>query len=167
MPKTANHIADTSTRKRIAGTISATAKAEVTLDPARRLYVIHHPKSHTACLGYDVAEARRVAVLEWLGHLPTLIEVGTVEAYTAYALTMLEGSRQAAKGKGRCPAELTPQLIGLEGKRVEVVDAYGHKRRFTVGRSTGWMPCHCEIKQNNSKGGVAVTGAPFRSLKVL
>ena len=28
--------------------------------------------------------------------------------------------------------------MGLEGRRVEVVDAYGETRRFNVGRSTGW-----------------------------
>ncbi|WP_157698714.1 hypothetical protein [Geobacter sp. DSM 9736] len=66
----------------------------------------------------------------------------------------------------RSKAELTPQLIGLEGKRVEVVDCYGGKRRFWVGRSTGWIPCHLEIDTRRSSGGPAVTGAPFRSVRV-
>ncbi len=48
---------------------------------------------------------------------------------------------------------LTPQLIGLEGYRVEVVTTYGETRRFIVGRSTGWRPCHLEISRRNAFGG--------------
>jgi hypothetical protein len=50
---------------------------------------------------------------------------------------------------------LTKQLIGLEGWRVEVEDMYGDTRRFYVGRSTGWMPCHTEVKTNRSLGGLS------------
>jgi hypothetical protein len=48
---------------------------------------------------------------------------------------------------------LTSQLKGYEGCRVEVVDALGVRRRFWVGRSTGWRPCHLEIARRNSSGG--------------
>lgn len=50
-------------------------------------------------------------------------------------------------------SDLTPQLRGLEGWRVEVEDMYGDVRRFIVGRSTGWRPCHLEIKTRRSSGG--------------
>lgn len=49
---------------------------------------------------------------------------------------------------------LSPQLIGLEGWRVEVVAEQGEKPyRFIVGKSTGWRPCHLEIKTTRSHGG--------------
>jgi len=48
---------------------------------------------------------------------------------------------------------LTSQLIGLEGKRVQVLDMDHETRRFWVGRSTGWRPCHLEIKTRRSTGG--------------
>lgn len=48
---------------------------------------------------------------------------------------------------------LSPQLKGLEGWRVEVVDMQGETRRFIVGRSTGWRPCSLEIKTIRSHGG--------------
>jgi hypothetical protein len=48
---------------------------------------------------------------------------------------------------------LTQQLIGMEGWRVEVVTDYDEKRRFIVGRSTGWIPCHIEVKRRDSTGG--------------
>lgn len=55
-------------------------------------------------------------------------------------------------------SDLTPQLIGLEGYRVEVEDPddgpyRGLTRRFYVGRSTGWKPCHLEIHNRRSRGG--------------
>jgi len=48
---------------------------------------------------------------------------------------------------------LTAQLCGLEGFRVEVVTSYGEKRRFIVGKSTGWKPCHLELNNRRSSGG--------------
>lgn len=48
---------------------------------------------------------------------------------------------------------LTPHLTGLEGWRVEVKDLDGGMRRFIVGRSTGWRPCHMEIHNRRSRGG--------------
>lgn len=48
---------------------------------------------------------------------------------------------------------LTEQLRGLEGYRVEVLDRYGQTRRFNVGRSTGWRPCHLELRNKASRGG--------------
>ena len=48
---------------------------------------------------------------------------------------------------------LSPQLIGLEGWRVEVSTRCGEKRRFYVGRSTGWKPCHLEIHNRRSLDG--------------
>lgn len=48
---------------------------------------------------------------------------------------------------------LTPQLRGLEGRRVEVTTLYGETRRFWVGMSTGWRPCHIERKTTRSLGG--------------
>ena len=50
-------------------------------------------------------------------------------------------------------SELSPQLEGLEGWRVEVVDKHGETRRFIVGRSTGWKPIHLEVKTRRSLGG--------------
>ena len=59
----------------------------------------------------------------------------------------------AEKRAARSDAGLTPQLIGLEGYRVEVVTDYDETRRFIVGKSTGWIPCHLEIARSNSSGG--------------
>jgi len=51
---------------------------------------------------------------------------------------------------------LTPQLIGLEGFRVEVTCAdTGSKRRFWVQRSSGWTPCHIEMKLRTSRHGMS------------
>ena len=65
------------------------------------------------------------------------------------------GMTSAQKEAQRDNSGLSPQLIGLEGWRVEVVTTYGEKRRFYVGKSTGWRPCHLEVKLSNSHGGTA------------
>lgn len=56
-----------------------------------------------------------------------------------------------------CPVDLSPQLIGLEGRRVEVETMDGRKHRFYVGKSTGWIPCHLEIARIDSTGGVGAS----------
>jgi hypothetical protein len=57
-------------------------------------------------------------------------------------------------------------FIGLEGCRVEVSERSGYKRRFIIGRSTGWKPCHLEIARRNSSGGGALY-VDFDSFKIV
>lgn len=51
---------------------------------------------------------------------------------------------------------LSPQLVGLEGWRVEV-EQDGRIYRFIVGRSTGWRPCHLEVSRRNAHGGIGAS----------
>ena len=76
------------------------------------------------------------------------------------ALPVAERERQ------RDLSGLCPQLKGLEGARVEVVDHDGETRRFNVGRSTGWRPCHIEIHNARSTGGPAAMPS-YRSVRVI
>lgn len=66
----------------------------------------------------------------------------------------------------RSDAGLTPQLVGLEGCRVEVIDQFGERRHFIVGRSTGWVPCHIEVKRRDSSGGGAADKT-YKSVRIL
>jgi hypothetical protein len=135
-----------------------------------------------SCLGWDVAEKRARVVADWIletggdcspyGAVYSFPVRGTGAGYMEYAQLMEHGRQQSellkkAGKPGHCPAELSPQLTGKEGQRVEVTDSYGQTRRFIVGKSTGWMPCHLEIARRNSSGGHAVTGAPFKSVSIV
>lgn len=73
---------------------------------------------------------------------------------------------ESERAKVRDNSGLTSQLVGLEGYRVEVVTIYGEKRRFIVGKSTGWKPCHLEVKRRNSLGGSAAEST-YRSITIL
>jgi len=145
---------------------------EVGIHTEQKLYVI--PDSHGySCLGFDVLITRHNAIAAWLreeglqqGDLPPDVR-GSVRAYTAYRTLLDRAGAYCQRNKVRCPAELTPQLIGLEGKRVEVVDRHGERRRFIVGKSTGWLPIHLEIARRDSSGGPAVTGAPFQAVRIV
>ncbi|REJ65662.1 MAG: hypothetical protein DWQ31_17125 [Planctomycetota bacterium] len=145
-------------------------RPEPTTNEEQELYVLPAGSGYS-CLGFDVLIARNNGACEWLrdnGYGAREITPdlrGTMEAYRIYQETMSIGQRCNHETGKRCPAELTPQLRGLEGRRVEVVDKYGDKRRFWVGKSTGWLPVHLEIKRRDSSGGCAVTGAPFQSVR--
>jgi hypothetical protein len=143
------------------------SKPDVTINREQELYVISCGRGYT-CLGFDVCLKWARGIAEWLG-VPEVEHYlcGTMEAYELYEELCVEGRRKHDKTGERCPALLTPQLVGLEGKRVEVVDCDGEKRRFIVGKSTGWLPIHLEISRRNSSGGFGVTGAPFRSVRVV
>jgi len=89
-------------------------------------------------------------------------------------ITTLDGMTQAV-WSSLTPAErnqlrdnsgLTSQLLGLEGWRVEVVDVDGDTRRFIVGKSTGWRPCHLEVKTRRSYGG-DMAATKYESVKRL
>ena len=77
--------------------------------------------------------------------METTLEGMTQEKWNALSPTQRESLRS--------DAGLSPQLKGLEGYRVEVVTDYDKTRRFIVGRSTGWIPCHLEISRRSASGG--------------
>ena len=133
----------------------------------QQLFVIPTSSGGYSCLGFDVCEGRIRGLANELHIEPLPHRKGTRSAYRAYE-HLTELARQRNKESGwRSQSELTPELIGLEGKRVEVVDADGEKRRFYVGKSTGFIPVHLEIAQRNSSGGPAVMGAPFKQLRTM
>jgi hypothetical protein len=118
-------------------------------------------------LGFDVCEERTHALAAELGVASFPHRKGTRRAYEAYE-RLVEIARQRTLATGwRSESELTPEFMGLEGKRVEIVDCWGQKRRFYVGKSTGFIPVHLEIARRDSTGGPAVMGAPFVSVRVL
>jgi hypothetical protein len=151
---------------------SRRAALDVGCNDEQALYVIPNPSGYS-CLGYDVCLARHNALAAWLrseGLQAADLSPdtrGTMQAYNAYNALMERADSYCQRNKLRCPAELTPQLTGLEGKRVEVVDRHGECRRFIVGKSTGWLPIHLEIARRDSSGGPAVTGAPFQSVRIV
>lgn len=124
----------------------------VSLDDKARLYCIrdHGSISHW---GYDVIARKTKALNRALDRLGEF-ESGTIEAYQLYTSLMATAkARYDTTGKP-FEFELSPQLTGLEGRRVEVRDQHGDApRRFTVGKSTGWIPCHLELATSRTTGG--------------
>jgi len=136
------------------------------INTEQRLYVLRCGTGFS-CLGFGVCETRKAALAEELdftlsGHRP-----GTKKAYTEYERLVALAAERYRQTGWRSQSELTPQLRGLEGWRVEAVDCWGQRRRFIVGRSMGFIPCHLELCRRNSTGGCAVVGAPFESVRRL
>ena len=133
------------------------------INKEQRLYVPNCGTGYS-CLGFDVCEERKRRLSTELGIPLQGRPVGTRAAHTEYeSLVRVAAQRNRATG-WRSESELTLQLRGLEGWRIEAVDRWGEKRRFIVGRSTGFIPCHLELSRCNSSGGSAVVGAPFKSI---
>lgn len=123
----------------------------------QRLYVIHSGYGYT-CLGFDVAYDKAREAAEWAQvAAPNPALIGTEEGYLDYRRVMNDAAIYAAETGKRCPIELHPQLMGLEGRRVEVTYPEGRTERFNVGKSTGWMPIHLHIHNRRSRGGHAIS----------
>jgi hypothetical protein len=123
--------------------------------------------SGVSTYGFDVVLERieRYALNLFIEDLPMPAR-GSREAYDT--LRNLENAlyKHWKETGEQAVCNLSPQLIGLEGYRVKVVDMHGVERRFIVGRSTGWIPIHLEIVKRNSTGGVPAD-MEYRSVKVI
>ena len=149
----------------------------IRIDVDNRLYVIAAGAGYS-CYGFDVLDRKARKIAAWLYVHPrytgrwttprTFSAVGTAEHF-AECSDMFDRARELCRVTGdRCPVELIPALNGLEGRRVEVSAPDGYKRRFWVGKSTGWMPCHLEIARINCSGGSPVylpDGATVRVIR--
>jgi hypothetical protein len=126
----------------------------VGIDPQTKLYIIKHAEGMST-LGWYVCKDRTERMALNLGMTDfTAPATGTREAYDMM-LTLQEALKLKFERTGeKACYDLSPQLLGIEGHRVEVVDHEGEApRRFIVGKSTGWAPCHLEIKTTRSTGG--------------
>lgn len=61
----------------------------------------------------------------------------------------------AQRDAARDLSGLSPQLTPWKGWRVNVIRMDRTIDRFIVGQSTGWRPCHLEIKTSRSSGGIS------------
>lgn len=125
----------------------------VGIDPTQELYVIHQGDGFS-CLGFDVVLDRieRYA-LNLFTDPPTVVR-GSRDAYDTMRVLMDALKKVYDETGEQAVADLSMQLLGLEGCRVEVVDREGDEpRRFIVGKSTGWLPIHLEIARRDSSGG--------------
>lgn len=135
------------------------------IDTTAGLYVLRYESGYS-CLGFKVAHDWAMATAKWLGEAPPAAPMGTAEAYSEYESIMAKGEAHSRRTGTRDPSGLSPQLTGLEGKRVEVVSLYGERRRFKVGKSTGWRPCHLELANARSTGGGAAEVA-YKSVRLI
>lgn len=136
------------------------------INKEQRRYVLKCGNGFT-CYGFDVLDTKIKNLCKELNVPNPIKRKGTKKAYLFYS-KLIEIVRYNFKTNGiKSNSELIPEFIGKEGKRVEIIDKHGDKRRFIIGKSTGWIPCHLEIKKSNSYGGGTVYGYPFKSIKFL
>ncbi len=137
----------------------------ISLNKKQKLYIIPCGNG-VSCLGFDRLEQLGTALakelkLEWNNKPPS------IKKYKLYQSLCDEVLKRNKDTGFKSSSQLTPQLIGLEGKRVKVIDKYDETRAFKVGKSTGYIPCHLELKRSDSTGGCAVCGTPFKSITII
>lgn len=138
----------------------------VTKNTERRLFVIQSGNGYS-CYGFDNCDAIVKALVSELGLTEYRIaRKGSLKQYKQYRELSDVVKAKYDASRFRSSANLTPQLVGLEGCRVEVVTTYDETRRFNVGRSTGWVPCHLEIHNSRSSGGVSAE-KQYKSVRVI
>ncbi len=136
---------------------------KVAINNEQRLYVLHCGKGFS-CLGFDVCKNRSGRLAKELEEPIKDCPVGSVEAFQEYE-RLVEVVRERNQKTGfRSQTGLVSQLIGYEGWRVNVVNCWGEKKSFIVGKSSGCIPCHIELKTKKSRGGDDLSiDAPFKS----
>ena len=142
-----------------------TEKPAVTVNQEQKLYVIPCGDGYT-CLGFDVCRERAERLALSLRLPSPASQPGTLELYAEYQeLTRRAWIRFESTGE-KTLCELSPQLSGLKGKRVEVLDEYGETRRFTVGQSMGFIPVNLEISRRGDGDGFAAS-RNYESVRVI
>lgn len=147
------------------------------IDLGQRLYVIDCGRGYS-CRGFDSLDREARAVAAWhaeqsnadrigvLAFLTSWPEPGTADHY-ARCMAILDRAQIYCGVWGvRCPVDLVPALVGLEGRRVEAT-LYGERKRFKVGRSTGWLPCHLALANARSTGGSALSANEVSDVRVV
>lgn len=148
---------------------------EVTYNAEIGLFTIPGNSGYS-CLGLAVCRERSARLASELGvALPEDIRSRKWESpmalYGFYLALIAQAERRHKATGWRSQSELTPELIGLEHKRVEVVHKWDNgefaTERFWVGKSTGFIPCHLAIPKRNSSGGPAVSLGKIKSVRIL
>ena len=149
-------------------------KTNIIINKEQKLYVI--PGNGFSCLGFTVCYNRAHNLNKELHGIngplfgtpgPVLGKPGTLKLYKQYQQLIGEAKTLHNKTGWRSKSELIPEFIGNEGRRVQVVTSYDTTERFIIGKSTGFIPTHLEIKKSNSSGGIAVCGYPFKQITFL
>ncbi len=146
-----------------------TNPSKVTINEKERLYVIPCERGYS-CLGFDVLERRYAPLateLERKGHpLFTPEPIGTLERYAQYKTLLGIVEREYHRTGWRSSSELTPALIGLEGKTVEIEYTWGEKIIGKVGKSTGFIPCHLLLEFGKNYGD-AISPDSVKSVRLI
>ena len=146
-----------------------------------RLYVMAAGRGF-ACYGFDVLGRKARGVGAWLAERTNnphaadaartwlaLIDgepVGTAGHFELCANILERADIHCSVFGDRCPADLVPALVGLEGKRVSAL-YFGERIRFRVGKSMGWLPCHLRLRNARSTGGDALLGEHLSEIRVI
>lgn len=122
-------------------------EANVGIDPASEVYVVVQD-DQMALWDFDAVMDRieRYSI-ELLMDRPPRVVRGSLEAYDTMRnlqAALIAGARRRGP-QAFAVSELSPQLMGWEGRRVIAVSLAGDRREFAIGRTEGPLPHHVEV----------------------
>lgn len=136
------------------------------INKEQRLYVIKSGAGFTY-YGFYVLDDKIKKLCIDLGIDNLIKRKGTKKAYCFYIKLLSKVHQRFQKTGQKSNIDLIPEFIGKEGRKVRVIDKNGKTKVFIIGKSTGFIPCHLEIKQYRSIGGSAVYDYPFQKITFL
>lgn len=105
---------------------------------------------------YSMELAARGSLPELFIDAPVTAQRGTMEAYRTMTLLERDLIEVVTAADDVAMADLSIDLMGLEGHVVDVVSHGGHETyRFVVGRTDGPIPTHLEIDSDSDGTRVA------------
>lgn len=136
------------------------------INKEQRLFVFNSGGGYS-CLGFDVVLRKINALSKELNIEKPNFRAGSKASLKFYYKIVKIASDKHQKTGWRSKSGLYKPFIGHEGKRVEVTYNSGETTRFYIGKSTGFIPCHLEIKRSDSTGGGAVLTDSIKTFKFI
>lgn len=124
--------------------------SEVQVNKDQGLFVIPTGNA-VSCIGFDVVDKKIDALCRDLGVNRKTKYKGTKASYKEYCRLVY----------------LARQRFDATGEQ-STIDLYSWgTERFTIGKSTGWIPCHIALKRVDSRGGSGVLTDSIKSFRFL
>lgn len=120
-----------------------------------KLYVKNSDKGYF-CMGFDNVDRIGKGLAKELSVKWEKVRKGTKKHYNQYCKMVDLASKKHIQNGFRSETCLTKSFKGLEGKRIKVTLKNAKQKRFWVGHSTGFIPCHLMVPRIDSTGGGAV-----------
>jgi hypothetical protein len=140
---------------------------KITINKKDRLYVFNHEK-YVTCLGFSVCKERAIRLNNELGKPVKLARLGSMKLYNQYGELHEIAEKKNRETGWRANCELNPALTPYFQNRQRVEVDFGYeKKRGTIGKTTGFVPCYLLMLTTRSMGSSYTIGMNDKITRVI